>query len=49
MDLPDRKLRLTTSGVFYRPNIEKIIECYVDTDFSGVWDQADGDNAENIM
>ena len=29
----------------YRKNIE----CYVDANFSGGWDQADANNAENIM
>ena len=33
VDLPYVNLRLTTHGVFYRTNIEKFIECYVDADF----------------
>ena len=29
----------------YKPDIEKFIECYVDANFSGGWDQLDTDNA----
>ena len=49
VDLPDIHWRLTTCSIVYRPNIEKGIKCYVDTDFYGRWDQADADNAKNIM
>ena len=49
VDLPDGNWRLTTCGVVYRPNIEKGIECYIDANFAGGWDQADADNAENVM
>ena len=47
--LPYRNRRLTISGVVYRSNIEKGIECYIDANFAGGWDQADADNAENVM
>ena len=49
MDLPDGNRRLTTRGVFFNPNIEKCIKCYVDTEFAGRWDQTDSDNSENVM
>ena len=49
MESPDGNIWLTTRGVVYNPDIEKDIECSVDVDFSGVWDQADADNAENVM
>ena len=47
--LPDGYWRSTTCGVVYNPDIEKVIECYVDAKFAGVWDQKDADNAENVM
>ena len=49
VNLSGRNRRLTTCGVVYNPNMETNIECYVDADFSVGWDQADADNAENIM
>ena len=49
MDLPDGNRRLFTHGIVYRTNKEKYTECYVDYDFSGEWDQADSDNAEDFM
>ena len=36
-------------GVVYKPGIEKDIECFVDTKFSGRWYQEDSDNVENYM
>ena len=48
-DLPDVNRRLSTRGAVYRPNKEKIFECYVDYNFAGAWYQADADNAENFM
>ena len=36
-------------GVVYNPSIEIGIECYVDADFSGGWDQAYANNAESFM
>ena len=46
VNFPDGNQWLTTRGVFYRPDIEKLIECYVDAKFSGGWAQLDADNAE---
>ena len=46
VDLPYVNWRLTTRGVVYRTDIEKCIECYVDANFAGGWDQADADNVE---
>ena len=43
--LPDIKQLLTTCGVFYRPDMEKIIDCYIYSDFYGGWAQSDADNA----
>ena len=42
---PDVNRWLTTCNIFYKPDIEKVIECYVDANFSGGWDQLDTDNA----
>ena len=47
--LPDWNWRLTTLGVVYRHNIEKVAEYYVDFDFASWWAQAYADNAENFM
>ena len=33
VDLPDGNQCFITRGVVYRPDIEKGIECYVDSDF----------------
>ena len=49
MDLPDVNWRLSTRGVVYIPGKEKGIECYVDDDFVGGWDQADSNSTENVM
>ena len=49
MDLLDENCCLSTSGVKYNPYKEKGIECYVDTDSSGGWDQVYADNVENFM
>ena len=49
VDSPDINLWLTTCGVVYRPDIEKVIERYVDANFSGGWDKANADNEENAM
>ena len=46
---PDVNQQLSTCGVVYNPDKEKGIECCVDADFSGRWDQDDADNAENCM
>ena len=39
VDLPDGNRRLSTNALVYRTDIEKFIDCYVDTNFSGVWAQ----------
>ena len=49
MYLPDVNRRLTTQGVVYKLDIEECIDCYVDADFYGGWDQAVADSAENFM
>ena len=49
VDLPNENQWVTKRGVVYRPDIEKGIECYVHSNFSGGWDQADANNAENFM
>ena len=49
MDLPDINQRLTTCGVVYRTDIEKVIDCYVYADVAVGWSQADADNAENAI
>ena len=33
VDLPDVNQRLTTRGIFYKPDIEKVIGCYVYANF----------------
>ena len=45
-DLPGGNRQLSTYGIVYRLNKEKLVECYVDVNFSGGWDQADAYNAE---
>ena len=45
VDLQDGNQWLTTCGVFYSLYKEKYIYYYLDADFSGVWFQADADNA----
>ena len=47
MDLLDGNRRLSTWGIVYITNKEKVIECYIYA-VSG-WAQADADNAENFM
>ena len=49
MDLPYGNWRLTTCSVVYRPYIERGIGYYVDAEFSGGWNEADANNAENVM
>ena len=49
MNSPDRNPRLTTRGVIYHSNSDKVIECYVYVNFYVGWDEADADNAENVM
>ena len=49
MDLLDGNRRLTTRGVVNKPDIRKDIECYVNTNFSGGWDQTDANDSEKVM
>ncbi len=36
-------------GIVYKPDTTKRLECYVNADFAGWWNQANSDNAENIL
>ena len=36
-------------GIIYNPETSKGLECYVDADFAGGWEQADADDPENVM
>ena len=36
-------------GIIFRPDKSKGLECFVDADFAGGWNQTDPDNAENVM
>ena len=36
-------------GVIYKPDKSKGLECYVDADFAGGWQQADAEDATNVM
>ena len=36
-------------GIIYNPDTSKVLECYVDADFAGVWQQADADDPEDVM
>ena len=49
VDLLYINIQLTTCGVVYRTDKEKVIECYVYADFSSGWDKSDADNVENVM
>ncbi|KAK1735950.1 hypothetical protein QTG54_013397 [Skeletonema marinoi] len=42
-------LRSRERGIVYNPDKTKGLECYVDADFAGGWQQADADSAENVM
>ena len=46
-----RKYLLGTKGrgITCRPDKNKDLECYVDTDFAESWDSGDPDNPENVM
>ena len=35
---------LSTCSVVYMPNIEKVIECYINANFANGWAQTDADN-----
>ena len=49
MYLPYVILRLSTHGIVYNHNKEKVVYCYVHASFYGGWSQADADNTENFM
>ena len=36
-------------GIVYNPDITKGLECYVDPDFSGGWQQADSHEPDNFL
>ena len=44
VDLQDGHIWLTTHNIVYKPNKEKVIDCYIDANFDGGWAQADADN-----
>ena len=49
MNFPDRNSQLILIGIVYRLKTKKFIECHVDADFVGGWDQSDDDNAGNAI
>ena len=49
VDLPIANSRLSTRGVVYKPYKYKVVDCYVDSNFTSGWYQSDSDNAENFM
>ena len=42
-------LHIKQDEIIYNPDTEKGLECYVNADFAGGWQQADSSNAENVM
>jgi hypothetical protein len=36
-------------GIIYNPDISKGLECYVDADFAGGWQNADAEDADNVL
>ena len=36
-------------GIVYSPDTSKGLECYVDTDFAGGWQEENSDDADNVM
>ena len=36
-------------GIVYNPDTSKGLECYIDADFAGGWQEANSDNADNVM
>ena len=36
-------------GIIYNPDTYKDLECYVDADFAGRWQQVDANDADNFM
>ena len=47
--LPDGNRWLTTRDVVYQPDIEKVIECYVDANFASGCSQADSDRIQDSL
>ena len=44
INVPYENWRLSTRGIVYGTDKEKVIECYVNTNFDGGWDQSDANN-----
>ena len=42
-------LHTKRDGIIYNPDTQKGLEFYVDADFEGGWQQADSNDAENVM
>ena len=42
-------LHTKRDGIIYNPDKNKGLECFVDADFAGGWQQADSSDAENVM
>ena len=38
-----------SEGIVYNPDITKGLECYVDADFAGGWQQADSHEPDNVL
>ena len=36
-------------GIVYNPDTSKGFKCYVDADFAGGWQEANADNADNVI
>ena len=47
--LPYVNCQLTICSVVYRPNIDKVIDCYIHVHFAGGWAQVDSDYAKNVI
>ena len=47
--LSDGGIHLSIHEFFYKPDKEKVIECYIDYDLSGGWSKVDANNAENFI
>ena len=48
-DLEAVSLALEKICIIYSPDKYKVLECYVDANFSGGWNQNDFDNADNVL
>ena len=42
-------LELRDKGIKFKVDLSKGLECYVDADFAGGWDQTDPHDASNLM